>query len=65
MSNRNLFFLTVFIVLSIISILRYRKRALMAEQKSKNISKELEMSENERERVSGILRANRMGGYLQ
>ena len=60
MSNKTFFLLLAGVILLIIGFFKYRKRAVSAERKLKELSKQLVKVESEREQLSGILQTNRL-----
>ena len=61
MSNKTFFLLLAGVVLLIIGFFKYRKRAIAAEKKVKELANQLVAVESEREQLSGILSMNRLG----
>lgn len=61
MSNKTFFFLLFGVILLIIAFFKYRKRALSAEKKVKELANQLVSVESEREQLSDLLSLNRLG----
>ena len=60
MSNTNFFLLLVGVVLLVIGFFKYRKRAITAEKKIKELANQLVNVESEREQLSRTLQTNRL-----
>ena len=60
MSNTNFFLLILGFILLIIGFFKYRKRAISAEKKVKELANQLVNVESEREKLSRTLQTNRL-----